>query len=452
MILRCYSINKKIKSTYRPTLADSHIDYSCVLKQATEYMNPIFIIDTNGVWPGANYAVLYLDSTTIIGYYFISNIVSVNSMIFEFHCEMDCAALTKPDILAATAFVKYSSTEYSPLLIDDRVAMLTDVDISVTEEASIFKTTPSYILSVVGEDGVNCLILNDPNIIPGTLYTKAATDLVAALCIQWSDAQSCMLDLREVPLSLSSDYSLSPAHVGKIDVGSRGAINQYFNGALIEDNESIAIPTTYNDFRLFRFVTAHLYLPFVGVVELPLESFYPDPESSGLVKIKTVANPLTGSVIYTLKNGLDEMVATYSGSFGRSLPINASSPRDIVGSISHIVSGASSAAIGNSGGVVSNAVASMTDFVKFRGSVIGSFNGSYGEYAGTNFILAIEKHESNIEPSNLTSFCGRPCGKVMSLATLTGYVETVGFQLSGNYKKAVKDKVNEMLDSGIYIE
>ena len=227
---------------------------------------------------------------------------------------------------------------------------------------------------------------------------------------------------------------------------------QYFNSNLYEDDESIPIPATYSDFRLFTFVSAHLYLPFIGVVEIDLEAFYPKPTSSGLIKIHTAANPLTGSVVYTLKNGYDEVIHMFSGSFGRTLPINASRPSDIVGAITHIISAASNIAAGKPEKGIPNIVNSMSDSVRFRGSIIGNFSGSFAEFAGTNFVLGIEKHNSRIDPTNLTDLVGRPCAKVVQIGTLTGYVETSGFSIDISAISEVKDMINQAMDKGIYLE
>ena len=443
MEILLFNLSKRKNSTKRPV--DTYgVAKSVTLKGECSYLNPSFFL---GDITGYTYLKAWGN------YYFIDRVAYDINGAQYINCSIDVLATWKEQIMATSAFVVYSSSDYSSLLKDDRVGMLTDVDIIVDNSvSSIFQTTPCYILSVVGEDGINCLLPIDPNVIPATLYQKQVTDLVSALCIQWSDAQACMLELKEVPLDLGADYSLDPAHIGKIDIGSRNAISQYFNSNLYEDDESIAIPSTYSDFRLFTFVSAHLYLPFIGVVEIDLEAFYPKPTSSGLIKIHTAANPLTGSVVYTLKNGYDEVIHMFSGSFGRTLPINASRPSDIVGAITHIISAASNIAAGKPEKGIPNIVNSMSDSVRFRGSKIGNFSGSFAEFAGTNFVLGIEKHNSRIDPSNLTDLVGRPCAKVVQIGTLTGYVETSGFSIDISAISEVKDMINQAMDKGIYLE
>lgn len=447
------SFQKKVNSTKQPTETQiaQGVKYDNVtLKSLTNIDSPVLYLEgaDSNLWV-YNYCYIHDWGR----YYFVKTCSLRHETIFECHLELDDLATFKTQILAASAFIVYSTNKYSDLLHDSRIAALSDVEVIVDNtHDSIFTTTPSYLLSVVGEDGINVLVPTDPNIIPGTLYSKSATDLISALCIQWSDAQACMLELKELPLAIQGDYSLSPAHVGKIDIGARSALNQYFNSPLIEDDVSISIPYTYPDFRLYSMVEARLYIPFVGVVEIPLESFQPHPPTAGRIDIHTAANPLTGSVAYTLKNASGEVVATYTGSFGRTLPLNASKPNEMIGAVTQFVSAAAAMVENKPATAIADIAQSMSNAVKFKGSVIGSFQGSYGEYLGTKFILAVERHIANSDPSNLRVLYGSPCGKVLSLANLSDYVQTRGFSISLDANKDVVDSINAKLDNGIYIQ
>ena len=453
MQLTLCNFSKRLNSTKQPTaeqLSGGKTFNDLNLKALTNIDSPDLVLagaSTNDF--AYNYAYIHDWGR----YYHIKTADLRHEDIYHAKLELDDLATFKSQILATSAFVRYSSTDYSELLIDDRVAMLTDIDVSIDDtNQSPFRTTPSYILTVVGENGVQCLLPRDPNVIPATLYQKSITDLVAALCTQWSDAQSCLLELKEIPMDLASDYT-AQGRIGKIDIGERPALNQYANDLLYDQTVMIHIPVTYNDFRLYKFVTASLYLPFVGNVELDLQAFYPDPtDLNQHVIIYTAINPLTGSVCYSLKNDAGEIVATYTGSFGRTIPINASSPRDAVGSVMHLMSAAGAALNGRELTAMSKSVAAITDAVHFRGSVVGSFGGSFGEFLSTYFILTVEKHKSRIEPSNLTAFAGRPCGKVRSLTGLSGFVQTEGFSIDIDANSDVIKSINSKLDAGIYIE
>lgn len=413
------------------------------LKEKCNVVNPsFFLADVEGY--------TYLKAWNL--YYFINEIAYDINGAQYINCSIDVLGTWKAQILATSAFVKYSSSDYSALLNDDRVTMLADIDMKIdSSEASLFTTTPSYILTLVGEGGVQCVIPNDPNAIPALLYQESATDLVTALCIQWSDAQACMLELLEVPIPVGADY-LPDVYVGKVNLGQRSCKNQYFNESREELTSIIHIPESYKDFRLFSFVTMYLYLPQVGVVELDLHDYAPDPtELNRQVIIHAVANVLTGQISYALKNKEGVVVSTYTGTFGRRLPINASSPRDVISALTHIVSGISKIA-DNPSGAVADGVKAMTDAIHFKGSVIGSFGGGFGEYLGTNYILALAEHKSRIEPSNLTDLQGRPCAKVLPLANLTGYVETIGFSIDIDILDDFRQMINNAMDSGVYIE
>ena len=453
MQLTLCNFSKRMNSTKQPTeeiLAAGKTFNDVTLKELTNIDNPVLKLagakDNDFAY---NYAYIHDWGR----YYHIKTADLRHEDIYHARLELDDLATFKTQILSTSAFIQYSSSDYSDLLIDDRVAMLTDVDVSIDDShQSPFRTSPSYILTVVGEQGVQCILPRDPAAIPAELYQKSVTDLVAALCIQWSDAQSCLLELKEIPMDLVADYTAN-GYIGKISIGDRPALNPYFNDMLYEKTDIIHIPVTYNDFRLYKFVTAHLYLPYVGVVEIDLQAFYPDPtDVNQHVIVHSAVNPLTGSVCYSLKNDSGVIVATYTGSFGRTIPINASSPRDVIGSITHLMSAAAGIASGKAASGISESVNAITDAVHFRGSTIGSFSGSFGEFLGTYYILSVEKHTSLIEPSNLTAFAGRPCGKVRSLSGLTGFVKTNGFSIDIAANSDVIKSINSKLDAGIYIE
>ena len=98
-------------------------------------------------------------------------------------------------------------------------------------------------------------------------------------------------------------------------------------------------------------------------------------------------------------------------------------------------------------------IASMFSSIETAsGSTVGTNDGSAEEKINPYIQLVVEEFVSRIEPENLTAIAGSPCSKVMSLATLTGYVQTCGASVSVNANSNVIDKLNIALDTGIYLE
>lgn len=456
MKLRLFSTFGKRKNSTKQPVAAAYKEYDVYLKVNTDYDNPTFEIrDTIQLFPIYTYAYL----VDIGRYYFIASVKQRNANCWEIMCELDALATYKSVIQATSAYVVYSSTDYSLLIPDSRVNMLSDsVDYVDDSAESIFTDTPKYLMSIVGKTGIHTLVLPDPNTIPASIYNAPEQDLIDALCIQWSDAQACLLNLREVPVDVSSTYTANPAYIGKWDAGSRPALSYFANGYKVESNKAIEIPATYHDFRLYKFVEAHLYLPNVGVVQIDLQDYIPDPtvDEGRNIHIHTVANVETGQLSYSLSNDYGDIVATYTGSFGRSIPLNASTSRDLIGGITSVIAGAAAVdsglpSIAKAAGILA-ASNSFGDSLHGKHSTIGSFNGGYGEFLGTNFVLTVQKHLSNIEPENLRAIEGLPCAKVRSLSGLSGYVQTSGASVAVNANSNVIDKLNAALDAGIYIE
>jgi hypothetical protein len=60
--------------------------------------------------------------------------------------------------------------------------------------------------------------------------------------------------------------------------------------------------------------------------------------------------------------------------------------------------------------------------------------------------------ETYVTPSNLTSVVGSPCGRVLPLSECVGYTKTVDASIAITGHKYEMDRINNLLDGGVYIE
>ena len=56
------------------------------------------------------------------------------------------------------------------------------------------------------------------------------------------------------------------------------------------------------------------------------------------------------------------------------------------------------------------------------------------------------------EPLNSAATHGIPLFKTVAMNTLTGYVKTKDFSVGGSYRGILKQMVNDMMDSGVFLE
>lgn len=471
------NFRKRHNSTKQPT--DGGTTKDLKLKDNCSKINPMFFIaDVEGY--------TYLKAWG--NYYFIDNAsVDINGAQY-ISCSLDYLATYKTPILNSSAFIKYSSSDYSSLLHDDRVAPLVSTRVGITTADSIFHTDESYIITVVNDEGlVNYYTGMYVNQLIQALMSKTDS-WYESMITSLSDALSSIVAIRAVPIMDMSTAGTKQVKVGTLDleIGKYPVLPDIRPGYVI-GAEYLYFDRIYNDFRKSsQYTSIRLYLPFVGIVELSADDFL---NSEG-VSVTTHANALTGSVIYRVGNDNGDYVGTYNGTFGREIPISnvnfsniTSGIGQLVGSLVQggagygaIMGGISAvdsvpsmvgfaetaAAIGATPKMVGGGIAlgtavlgGVSAFMKMNqhsSTFIGGYSGGYGEFVNNKLYLMVDEQPTRIEPSNLTELYGRPCLKVRQLQGLSGYVETIGFSLEVAAMDTVRTTINSMLDSGIYIE
>ena len=453
------SFAKRKNSTLQPTLSQASASYDVYLKIDTDYDAPIFEIrDASKPLPVYTYAYLQ----DINRYYFVAACKQRNANCWEIVCELDERATYKAIILGTTAFVAFSSSDYNPLLNDNRVAKTNEVRVYEDNRNTVFGSNKYDFLWVAGEGGIVPYVCN-VRTITQAIYQAANQDLLDNLCQTWSDIQSCILYARTFGLDSTPSGTSETIKIGKYDVGHQGVRISDANLCYTSPDLSITIGGTYRDFRRFAFTEMKLSLPYVGVTALSIADFVTDPTVAGHVNINYTVNFASGVVTYKITNDDGGVVAVFNGVAGRAKPVSIYSPYSGVG----VLTGgggalaASAALMFATGpvGIVAGAagaiagVASMFNATQeSTGATVGTNDGSCEEIINPSIVLTVEEYGSNIEPDNLTAVSGRPCGKVRSLAGLTGYVQTSGASVTVNANSNVIDNLNAALDAGLYIE
>ena len=217
----------------------------------------------------------------------------------------------------------------------------------------------------------------------------------------------------------------------------------------------MGIPTTFLDYRVFEpYTTLKLRLPFVGLVDISHNEF------AGSIYIQCVIELLTGKIIYTLYNDDDYNypIVSYTGQCGGNIPVAASQIANSSELVKSLTTGSLSlaAAAINPTFAAAGSIASIASAFYHANqkstNILGSYSGGYAEVITNRYEVIALKHETSIEPSNLTAVEGRPCMKAQALSNLTGYVRTQGFSIELNVNRSVIESINSKLDAGIFIE
>ena len=382
-------------------------------------------------------------------YYFVDRIAYDINGAQYINCSIDVLASWKSQILETSAFVKYSSSDYNTKAMDNRVPTVVDMKCShETESSRLFSLVDTYMLTTVNKWGgmwTYVLSQNEYDYLMDYLsYASEADELAdirTALTWQFSDFMSAIVSLKKIPVAKQvmqlGEWFLG---IGALQVpASRGSQDWLQSDTLrdyhVSETHEIAIPWHYRDFRKARpYSELSIALPFLGEIQLEPTDFI----DTGTVKVRTDLNLLTGQIIYTIySDTLTKPVATYNAICGMDIPlgnVTLANPQSLVGVAAEGIAGATLATMSIPQGyslatMVHAGVTSFYALNQHKATTSGSYAGTCAEYANNDYLLMLRYYPPINEPENLRELYGRPCSKVREIEGLTGYVETIGFDI-----------------------
>lgn len=473
-----FQFSKRTNSTKVPdaeTIASGLTYDNVYFKDDTNLNSPTLLIDGN---LGGVYAANYMYIHDWSWYYFITDITFVNYTMSEVHCEIDVLATFKTAILSQSAFIVYSTSNFNRWLKDERIPIVIKDSEIIGTHSSIISSAddePVFQSSATNETVILSAVSADMGLMHYVLDEDTLQDVAASLCHadinqflddlmqQFGDAVGSIVQIRRIPVNpnVLATVSLGTIYLGAYEIPSIATGNPinatYLASTMVAASGSIGVPLTHTDFRYTEpYCTARLSLPFVGVVDISISDF-PD----GSIYWKMGLDVVSGTVLYTLYNSDNNAkpVATYSGECGMLIPIASAQ----IANTGSIVTSAASGAVGLVAGSASGNPAAIlggimgitqafTATLQKSMSVIGSYSGNRSEFFNTMIRLVVEKYATALEPADLAPIEGRPCCQVLTLTNLTGYVRTEGYSFAGPVNNGIKEKINALLDSGIYIE
>lgn len=460
-VLLFTNFNKRKNSTKKPNDSDG-IAKQVVLKGECSVTHPTFFLaDTS------NYSYVKAWGN----YYFIDSIrYDINGAQY-IDCSIDVLATWKTQINATSAFVTYSTSNYNVNVKDSRVAQRVTLSSDAVSSDAPFVTTVdggSYILSVFDQvTGMSHYAITKSQMDDLTtwLFNQGQT-FWSDLQIQFGDAMGSIVGIRYVPIGREDLYDAELGawniNLGTFPTDTSGyRITGYYY-----DTVTLQIPWIYNDFRRGNdFTRFYLVLPFLGTVEVNPENLI----GATSIVINITCNVVTGSMIYVIR-ARSQIIATYTCEFGRQMAtatdqIDSSgilksgmviAGSTFAGAAHGIMSPLSANGYGVSIGAISGAIAGVASAVMASNrhdvQTLGGFGGGFGEKAITRYYLITKAIDSQTEPAELLTLYGRPLNKVVSIGTLTGYVETMGFNIDISTISEIRETINKAMDSGVYLE
>lgn len=396
-------------------------------------------------------------------YYYITNIAYDINGAQYIECELDVLGTWRDAIMSTRAFIRYSTKDFSSRIPDTRISTLTGVTIesfnNLFGEIYSSQDMYQYYLSVLGESGIDDWLLttNELRSIVNALIENGS-DVFGSLTTQFTDAISCLIKCRVIPLSenaFSGTREGEHVMLGKYDTGVTG-FHMSRTWGYGQDFVTVNHPS---DFRIMEpYSYCKVTLPFAGTFDFSLDELY----DTNKLYFSYAYNASTGKISYRLyrDNPLAaesnaNVLGQYNGEFGIDVPIGAQEMSNPIGTLSGVASLASMVLAPNpvtaSAAIASSRQAYMG--MQKTTSMIGGYGGNGGWNLDRRLRVEIFSKELSANPDSMTELYGRPLDAVRDLSGLVGgYVQTEGFHIDISAPKTIRDMIDQAMDSGVYLE
>ena len=455
-----FNTAKRRNSTLVPS---SGTEATLHLKEATSLLNPTFLLSANTV-PAIS-EILFMGR-----YYFVDNIRSVRNGVWEIDCSVDVLATYKSQILAQSAFVKYSSSINDPYVIDDRIqrqvkSVITNAGSSGTLPR--YSETRKYILQVISDryssigGFVTTYLLTQEQLSELSAEFFSDESLKTELEKYFTNYFDCIISCYAtnwIPFT----YEMHPIYLGNFESSVSAST---VADPITTEYHTVNIPWPFDDFRRSD-CSLKLLLPYVGMVELSASEYF----SQDSIDIDITTDWNSGNIFYTIGANITSeaigRISTYVGNAYTQIPISrygveggAAIAEIGFGIIGDIYTRAAQAMSGRflteNPSIIEQAGYDMLRGIsKSTPSIIGGF-GNMAMCVHPTITCYLTYNPRGFEPNdaNANALYGRPYYKaVSSLSNLTGFLQCAGFSFSGNCTDRERVTVNNLMDGGIYIE
>lgn len=396
-------------------------------------------------------------------YYYITNIAYDINGAQYIECELDVLGTWRDAIMSTRAFIRYSTKDFSTRIPDTRISTLTGVTIesfnNLFGEIYSNQDMYQYYLSVLGENGVDDWLLTTNelrSIINGLI--ENGSDVFGSLTTQFTDAISCLIKCRIIPLSenaFSGTREGEHVMLGKYDTGVTG-FHMSRTWGYGQDFVTVEHPS---DFRIMEpYTYCKVTLPFAGTFDFSLDELY----DTNKLYFSYAYNASTGKISYRLyrDNPLAaesnaNVLGQYNGEFGIDVPIGAQEMSNPIGTLSGVASLASMVLAPNPVTASATIASSRQAYMGMQKttSMIGGYGGNGGWNLDRRLRVEVFSKELSANPDSMTELYGRPLDAVRDLSGLVGgYVQTEGFHIDISAPKTIRDMIDQAMDSGVYLE
>ena len=237
---------------------------------------------------------------------------------------------------------------------------------------------------MLGDNGIDDWLLT-PNELITVIHEliQEGSSIFGSLTTQFTDAISCLLKCRVVPLSenaFSGSRAGDTVHLGEWDTGVAG-FHMTRTWGSTQDFVSVTHP---NDFRIIEpYSYCKITLPFAGTFDFSLDELY----GTNSLYFSCAYNASTGKIAYKLfRDNIDagagesKILAQFNGEFGMDVPVGAqemSNPAGTIGAVASLASAILAPNPVSAGGAIAGTKQAFMGMQKTT-SMVGGYGGNGG--------------------------------------------------------------------------
>lgn len=437
MTAEFFNFSKKNNSTARPT--EKGVEKAIHLKNNVSLTTPIITLNASFTEIAKfNYCSM------LNGFYFISDKVNISNDVWQLNLEIDLLGTYKNDILSSEFFVEYAESGYNTLVNDTRFVPLENSGKSISEIslANMDLQNGNFILTVANNVNIASMGgFTTAYAISPTQLAKFAEDFINKGNIKdvfsdkFNNPYDAIISCYWIPFSLAV-YPAS-THAVKLGELEFDAVAQYVTNPTYTYTSELPIKWKYADFRR-RWEKISLFLPCVGLVDLPIEKLL----SSSSIYIKVTYDLFDGKINYIISRDYslgdsDGIIATYSGDSGAEIAIAQTRGKTDKQSLIFSALNETVGVYGTSKGAAEYST---------RGSIAG--RSSFYAFKKMQLIVTSPDTQTN----GIENIIGRAVMQKRNMSKMTGYVKTNNASIKANCSNLYRDRINTLLDGGIFIE
>ncbi len=465
LTLTLYTFSKRQNSTGIPSSVGMPVQVT--LKNETSLNAPVFLL--SGSKPDANYCQFEN------AYYFIDDIRSVRANLWEIVCTLDVLGTYRTEIGNTSAFIEYA-TDGNNQIVDPRLGVeygVAGVNVMTGSGAIPYFEVDindyAIFISVVGRTSTETYYISaqalaylfyqtgtwvDTLLDQSTIDTSSVESAVGSTMnllvegfkqlIASGNAADCIRDAYCLPIVAPVDIlaPAEPLYLGMFNTTIQA--NRIVGAGNVEKTVNVIIPHEYSDWRRQEpYEICQLFLPAYGTIRIPSDLV----ADSTSLRIRSILNVRSGDFTYYIGSGNDasrtnEIVV--GGNCAAPVAVGASNI-NLMQAVGAGLGMGVNAAYGNFVG----AAASLLNISPVPHSV--GQTGGISNRAPRIQCYVYYRNTSD-SPGSAAAVQGIPAQKTVQLSTLSGYVQTKGASVSGAIRGALRQQINDILDSGFFME